>query len=156
MSRSYTSFHPCASIGVLWDCYSSIRLEGQIITTKTSMRIAGRWGRDLNPGPSEHEAGVLNTQPRLSVWQVNDDEWTRTNIHALGEIRTHNLSVQAFNAYASDCAASGTAHSFWSLSSVLRECSGGTFQKQRSFATCWSATLQREQYKLTCPQLQHS
>jgi hypothetical protein len=33
-------------------------------------------------------------------WQVNDDEQTRTNIHALSEIRTHGLKVQDIKAYA--------------------------------------------------------
>jgi hypothetical protein len=36
-------------------------------TTKTLMRIAGRRGRDMNPGSPEYEAGVLNTRPRRSV-----------------------------------------------------------------------------------------
>jgi hypothetical protein len=31
-----------------------------------------------------------------------DDEWTRTNNHALRGIRVHGLSVQAIEAYASD------------------------------------------------------
>jgi hypothetical protein len=39
---------------------------------------------------------------------VNDDEQTRTNVHALRWIRTHDLSVQAMKAYASDGAAIGT------------------------------------------------
>jgi hypothetical protein len=34
--------------------------------------------------------------------QANDDEQTRTNIHALSGIRIHSLSVQAIKAYASD------------------------------------------------------
>jgi hypothetical protein len=34
-------------------------------------------------------------------WQVNDNEETRTNIHALSVMRTHCLSVQAIKAYAS-------------------------------------------------------
>jgi hypothetical protein len=37
--------------------------------------------------------------------QVNDDEQTMTNIHALTGIQTHGLSVQA--AYASDIATRG-------------------------------------------------
>jgi hypothetical protein len=41
--------------------------------------------------------------------QVNDDdEWTRTSIYALSGIRTHDLSLQAIKAYASDLAATGT------------------------------------------------
>jgi hypothetical protein len=40
---------------------------------------------------------------------VNDDnEHTRTNIHALSGIRTHGLSVQAIKAHASHHGASGT------------------------------------------------
>jgi hypothetical protein len=34
-------------------------------------------------------------------WQVNDDEYTRTNIHVLSGIRTHSLSVQTIKAYTS-------------------------------------------------------
>jgi hypothetical protein len=34
---------------------------------KTSVIIAGCWGQDLNPGPPEHEAGVLTARPRRSV-----------------------------------------------------------------------------------------
>jgi hypothetical protein len=41
--------------------YSGIRLEGLRKTTKTSIRIAGRRGRDFNPGPSKYEAGVATT-----------------------------------------------------------------------------------------------
>jgi hypothetical protein len=37
-----------------------------------------------------------------------NDEQTRTNIHALGGIRTHGLSVKAMKAYASDGAANKT------------------------------------------------
>jgi hypothetical protein len=40
---------------------------------------------------------------------VNDaDELTRTNIHALNEIRKQDLIVQASKVYATDRAASGT------------------------------------------------
>jgi len=42
--------------------YPGIRLEGLRKTTKTSIRIAGRRGRDSNPGPPEYEAGVLTTK----------------------------------------------------------------------------------------------
>jgi hypothetical protein len=41
--------------------YPGIRLEELRKTTKTSIRIAGRQSRDLNPGPSEYEAGVNHT-----------------------------------------------------------------------------------------------
>jgi hypothetical protein len=40
--------------------------------------------------------------------QVNDDEQTTRNAHALSGIRTHGHSVQAINAYASDGAATHT------------------------------------------------
>jgi hypothetical protein len=43
-------------------------------------------------------------------WKVNDDEYTRTNIHAISGIRIHGLSVQAIKAYASDRAVSGTGN----------------------------------------------
>jgi hypothetical protein len=43
--------------------YPGIRLDGLRKTTKTSIRIGGRRGRDLNPGPPEYEAGVLPTRP---------------------------------------------------------------------------------------------
>jgi hypothetical protein len=45
--------------GIILKYYPGIRLEGLRITTKTSIRIAGRRGRDLNPGTPEYEAGVL-------------------------------------------------------------------------------------------------
>jgi hypothetical protein len=38
----------------------------------------------------------------------DDDEWTRTNIHALNGIRNHSLRVQVIKAYASDHATTGT------------------------------------------------
>jgi hypothetical protein len=42
-------------------------------------------------------------------WQMNEDECTRTNIHALSGIRAHGLNVQAIKAYVSDRAATGTS-----------------------------------------------
>jgi hypothetical protein len=40
--------------------------------------------------------------------QVNDDtKQTRTNIHALSGIRTHDLSIQEIKDYASDRGATG-------------------------------------------------
>jgi hypothetical protein len=45
--------------GIILKYYPGIRLEGLRRTTKTSIRIAGRRGRDMNPGPPEYEAGVL-------------------------------------------------------------------------------------------------
>jgi hypothetical protein len=42
-------------------------------------------------------------------WHMNDDdEQTRTNIHALSGIWTHGLSVQVITAYTSDRTATGT------------------------------------------------
>jgi hypothetical protein len=41
-------------------------------------------------------------------WEVNDDEQTRTNIHALSGIWTHSLSIQTIKAYASERVATGT------------------------------------------------
>jgi hypothetical protein len=39
---------------------------------KTPMRISGRRGQDLNPGPPEYEERVLTTRPRLSMTGLND------------------------------------------------------------------------------------
>jgi hypothetical protein len=44
---------------------------------KSSISIAGRRGRDLNPGPPEYETGVLITVPRRSLGAI----WTR-KIHS--------------------------------------------------------------------------
>jgi hypothetical protein len=43
-------------------------------------------------------------------WEVNSDEYSRTNIHALSGIRIHGLSAQAIDAYASYRAATGTGY----------------------------------------------
>jgi hypothetical protein len=52
----------------------------------------------------------------------------RTNIHALNGIRTHNISVQAVEAYAWDSAATGTDHVstydnfvFWKVSNYYMQ-----------------------------------
>jgi hypothetical protein len=45
-----------------------------------------------------------------SVDDTIDDDYTRTNIHALTGIRTDGLSGQAIKAYATDRAATGTGH----------------------------------------------
>jgi hypothetical protein len=50
--------------------YPGIRLEGPRKTSKPSIRIAGRRGRDLNPGPPEYE-GVLATRPRRSMGKAD-------------------------------------------------------------------------------------
>jgi hypothetical protein len=47
--------------------YPSIRLEGLRKTMKTSTRIAGCWGQQLNLGPLEYEVGVLTTRSQRSV-----------------------------------------------------------------------------------------
>jgi hypothetical protein len=52
-------------------------------------------------------------------WQVNNDEQTRTNIHALSWILTHGLSIQAIKACASDHAATGTGLSSGSPQKVM-------------------------------------
>jgi hypothetical protein len=44
-------------------------------------------------------------------WKVEDDEYTRSNIHAISGNRTHCLSVQAIKANASDRASTGTGFS---------------------------------------------
>jgi hypothetical protein len=41
--------------------------EGTETTTKNLSRYSRSPGRDLKPGPSEYEAGVLPTQPRRLV-----------------------------------------------------------------------------------------
>jgi hypothetical protein len=42
-------------------------------------------------------------------WQANnDEEQMRTNIYAFSGIQTHDLSIQAIKAYASDHVATGT------------------------------------------------
>jgi hypothetical protein len=48
----------------------------------------------------------------MTGWQVtdDDDEQTRTNIHALSRIQTHSL-VHAIKAYAPDRTATGTGNS---------------------------------------------
>jgi hypothetical protein len=52
--------------GLILRYYPGIRLAGLLKTTK-SLNKAGRRGRDLNPGPPEYEAGVLDTLPRCSI-----------------------------------------------------------------------------------------
>jgi hypothetical protein len=44
-----------------------IRLEGLRKAKKNLCQDSRSPGRDMNPGPIEHEAGVLTTQPRRSV-----------------------------------------------------------------------------------------
>jgi hypothetical protein len=43
--------------------YPSIHLEVLRKTKKTSVRVAGHRGQDLNQRPPEYRAGVLTTQP---------------------------------------------------------------------------------------------
>jgi hypothetical protein len=47
--------------------YPDIRLKDLRKTTKNLSQDRRSPGRDLNPGPPEYEAVVLNTRPRLSV-----------------------------------------------------------------------------------------
>jgi hypothetical protein len=47
--------------------YLSIRPEGLRKTTNNLIQDSRCPGRDLNPGPSEYEAGILTTRPRHSV-----------------------------------------------------------------------------------------
>jgi hypothetical protein len=42
--------------------YPGIRLKRVRKTSKTSIKIAGHRSRDLNPEPSEYEAGMLTTR----------------------------------------------------------------------------------------------
>jgi hypothetical protein len=46
--------------GLILRYYPPIRMVGLKRTTKTSIRVAGRQGRDLNPRPPKYEAGVNN------------------------------------------------------------------------------------------------
>jgi hypothetical protein len=46
---------------------SGIHLKGVRKTTKNSIRIAGRRGRESNPGPPNYEAVVLTTPRQRSV-----------------------------------------------------------------------------------------
>jgi hypothetical protein len=48
--------------------YPGTRLEGLSKTMKTSIRIAGRRGRDINPRSPEFEARVLTTRQRCSFF----------------------------------------------------------------------------------------
>jgi hypothetical protein len=48
--------------------YPGICLEGLWKTTKNVSRYSRSPGRDLNPGPSKYEVGVLLTRPRRSVY----------------------------------------------------------------------------------------
>jgi hypothetical protein len=51
---------------------TGIRLEGMRKTTKTSIRIAGSRGRQMNLESSKYEAGVLRTRQRCSVSYAYD------------------------------------------------------------------------------------
>jgi hypothetical protein len=42
MSRSYTSSPPCASIGVLWDCFTFTRGSGYSVSVVSNYRLDGR------------------------------------------------------------------------------------------------------------------
>jgi hypothetical protein len=59
--------------------YAGIRLEGLRKTTKTSLNIAGRRGRESNPGHSEYDVGLLTTRPQCSV--SRSDEWLIGLLH---------------------------------------------------------------------------
>jgi hypothetical protein len=48
MSRSYTSSSPCASIGVLWDCFTFT----EIYERRCYLRVAGVSGKFVNKMPS--------------------------------------------------------------------------------------------------------
>jgi hypothetical protein len=53
-----------SSCGLILRYYPGIRLEGLgKITKNLAIRIASRWGLELNPGPPEKEVGVLTIRP---------------------------------------------------------------------------------------------
>jgi hypothetical protein len=58
-----------------------------------------------------HSAGLLWTsdQPSAKASTYRQHRKTRTNIHALSGIRTHDHIAQAIRTYASDRAATGTS-----------------------------------------------
>jgi hypothetical protein len=51
---------------------------------------------------------VASPRKDLYLHRTAQQRKTKTNIYTLSGIRTHDISVQAIKAYASDCAASGT------------------------------------------------
>jgi hypothetical protein len=63
-----------------------------------------------------------------------NDAYTKTNIHALSEIRTHGLSVQVINAYASDRAVTGTG----SQTFKLTENNGPLISFDANIPSSWS------------------
>jgi hypothetical protein len=57
-------------------------------TTKDLSQDSRSPDRDLNPGHSEHEAGVLTTQPRLSINRI-------TQVYAMSSV-TRGQRLSAF------------------------------------------------------------
>jgi hypothetical protein len=53
--------------GLILRKYPGIRLEGLRKTTKNLILDSRSPGRDLNPGPSEYEVGMLTTRLRCLV-----------------------------------------------------------------------------------------
>jgi hypothetical protein len=53
--------------GLILRYYLGIRLEELKKKLKPSIRIAGRQGRESNPGNPEYDVGVLTNRPRRSV-----------------------------------------------------------------------------------------
>jgi hypothetical protein len=51
---------------------------------------------------------------------ITQHRTTTINVHALSRIRTHELSVQAIKAYASDRAATETGYCLIALGTILR------------------------------------
>jgi hypothetical protein len=63
MMVNWKGFRGKGSLPSFW-YYPGFRLEDRGKPRKTSIRIAGHRGQDLNPGPKEYEAGVLITRPQ--------------------------------------------------------------------------------------------
>jgi hypothetical protein len=56
--------------GIILRYYPGIGLEELRKTTKNLNQDSRFPGRDLKPGPTEYEAGVLTTRPRLSIENI--------------------------------------------------------------------------------------
>jgi hypothetical protein len=71
MSSSYTSSPPCASIGVLWDCftylqfkYSKIKISKNVILP-TILHGCGNWSVALR---EENRARVSEKSAKENIW----------------------------------------------------------------------------------------
>jgi hypothetical protein len=77
-------------------CYPGIRVEGLTKAMKNLSQYSRSLGRDLNPGPSKHKAGVLTTRsPRSAVWNIVSQWLLDTLEHAW--VMTLNSSYTYMN-----------------------------------------------------------